>query len=277
MDTQTEVTLDQLTAPWAPDEPPILDRPGHRPSGVAAEKWQRDGYLILNGFIPDELIDAYTDAWLADNHDRPGGWPYNTPYVHVPALRDIACWGPLHAVMADLIGHPMGVHLNLTGWRSTTRNWHQDGYLNPDHVADHYIAAWVALADIPACSGPFEYVPGSHHRFPPIRQNATLAALPEHERGPMWPRHSERFLTPIFEDELRRTRTIPHQFLAHRGDVLLWHARLLHRGSTPTDPDVERRGLIMHYSSIRHRPDMPPAVQHPSGGWWFPIDEGGHR
>ena len=52
------------------------------------------------------------------------------------------------------------MHLNLTGWVSTERNWHQDDYLNP------FINSWygrlVALDKISADAGPFEYVPGSH-------------------------------------------------------------------------------------------------------------------
>ena len=32
----------------------------------------------------------------------------------------------------------------------------QDGYLNPDRVSDHYIAAWVALEDIDPNAGPFQ-------------------------------------------------------------------------------------------------------------------------
>ena len=57
---------------------------------------------------------------------------------------------------------------------------------------------------------------------------------------------------------------------AKKGDVLFWHPRLLHRGSTPNDFNLERRALISHYSGINHRPDFPTAV--PVGkGWIFPI------
>ena len=62
----------------------------------------------------------------------------------------------------------MCLSLALTGWVSTERNWHQDDYLNPPDVDAWYVAAWLALDDIPSGSGPFQYVPGSH-RWPAIR------------------------------------------------------------------------------------------------------------
>jgi hypothetical protein len=275
-------TLDDLTEPWEPGQPPWLDDPDARPVDPLQRQWQRYGYVILPKFMPDHLIDAYAEAWQADNGpegrfgDRPMGWPYDVPYMNVPALMDLACHDELADVLDTLIGDDMAVHLNLTGWRSTTRDWHQDGYLNPDTNRDWYAAVWVALDDIDADAGPFEYVPGSHRAFAPIRQKRMLTALEPDERGPTWPRHSERILTPLFEDEMRRNRTIPHRFLAKRGDVLIWHARLLHRGSPPRNPDLERRAVILHYSGRAHRPDMPVAVQR-GKGWYFPIDQGGHR
>ena len=64
------------------------------------------------------------------------------------------------------------------------------------------------------------------------------------------------------------------KFLAKKGDVLLWHARLMHRGSIPNDPDLWRETAILHYSGVNHRPDMPsPAIQHQQGGWYFPLNQ----
>lgn len=263
------MTLDDLCEPWPPDVAPWLDQPNAPAAGYLGH-WRDHGYAIFPRFMPAHLIDAYCEAWQRANHDRPTGWPHATPYMDCPELADLCTDPILAAILENLIGEPMGLHLNLTGWRSTQRNWHQDGYLNPDHVADWYAAVWIALDDIDPDSGPFQYVPGSH-RWPLVRQDRMLAALTEAEAAsPQWPRHSERILTPIFEQRLADERIEPAEFVAKRGDVLIWHARLLHRGSTPRNPDLERRACIAHYSGITHRPDMPAPVQHRSG-WYFPL------
>jgi ectoine hydroxylase-related dioxygenase (phytanoyl-CoA dioxygenase family) len=191
--------------------------------------------------------------------------------MHCNALRALVCSTQLATVMKDLIGEPAGVHLNLSGWQSTRRNWHFDQYLNEPYVGAFYVAVWIGLDDIYPDSGPFEYFPGSHKWWPPISQQKMREALGEDGKGPSWPTHSERILTPLFEQEIADRALTPTTFLASRGDVLFWHGRLLHRGSLPTDMTMERRGLIAHFSGINHRPDMPPAVQHANGGWYFPL------
>ncbi len=270
-------SLADLCRPWEPGVAPLVDQLDHDPSDLSdlARTYRDQGYVILPGLITDDLIDDYALAWYLDNVSgtsvRPGGWPYDVPYMHVPAARELCCDRWLADVLESLVGEPMAVHLNLTGWRSTQRNWHQDGYLNPDCAADWYAAVWVALDDIHPDSGPFEYVPGSHREFGVIRHDLMRQALEPHERGPDWPKHSERILTPIFEDAIRERGMQVERFLAKRGDVLIWHPRLLHRGSAPVDVGLERRALIAHYSGIHHRPDFVHGVRQHGGGHFFPI------
>lgn len=250
------MNLEDLTVPYDP----------------TGNDWNDEGVVLLEGLIPEHLMVAYEEAWLSDNSERPMGWDYCTPYRNVPALADILSYGPLHEKMTELVGEPVGVHLNLTGWRSTTRNWHQDSYLNPPYVGDSYIAAWISLGDIHPDSGPFQYVPGSH-RWPQVTREKILAALKPEERDHLWPTHSERVLTPLFTELIEDRGVEPVTHLPSRGDVLLWHGRVLHRGSPPVDPTMERRALIAHYSGITHRPDMPPPYQS-GAGWAFPVDDG---
>lgn len=267
------ITLDDLAEPWEPYDLPWLDLGQQAPHGHLAPMFQRDGYVILRDLIPHDVIDAYCATWQRHNAGRPMGWPYETPYRHHMEVERLVCHRHLAQMLSALIGEPMGVHLILSGWRSTQRNWHQDGYLNPDETRDFYAAAWIALDDIDPDSGPFEFIPDSHRVFPPIRNQRMLAALKPEERGPDWPTHSERVLTPLFERLMVEHDMKPEQFIAHKGDVLIWHARLLHRGSTPNNPELERRSCIAHYSGICHRPDFPGAQRHGQQSYYFPIDQ----
>lgn len=246
-----------------PDELiPPLDRRGHPiDSGhpVFADcqpqrRWRADGVVCLPGLIPDSMIDAYCDAFQ-------GGWGIGTPYLTEPTIRDICLYQPLMATLEHLLSEPMGLHLNLTWWRSTTRDWHQDDYLNPPFVNSWYAAAWFALADIHPDSGPFQYVPGSN-RWPVVRRDAVLSAMGEDGTDPDWPWRSERLLTPLFEAEIERRHAKVVTYLPKRGDVLLWHGRTVHRGSRPVVPGMERRSLIAHYSATSKRLDMPHWTLH---------------
>jgi hypothetical protein len=78
------------------DEPaaehlPPLDQPVVEEAVLTPQQlaWRRDGVLILPRFLPDEVIDAYSEVRAALG--SPGGWPSGTPYLGVPALREL-CW-----------------------------------------------------------------------------------------------------------------------------------------------------------------------------------------
>lgn len=226
-------------------------------------------------------MQNYEACWVDNNAEyvdgqlvitRPGGWPDCTPYRRHEEVMKILTFQGINDTMEELIGEPAAVHLNLTGWQTTTRNWHQDTYLNPIHVGDYYVAIWISLETINPDSGPFQLVPGSH-RWPTVTQEKILAALPYNQRDYRWPTHSEQILTPIFEYEIERRNANVYTHLPERGDVLFWHGRLLHRGSTAKNKTLLRKSLIAHYSGINHRQDMPKAQKY-ENGWYFPIDGG---
>ena len=74
-----------------------------------------------------------------------------------------------------------------------------------------------------------------------------------------------------YETKFAEESLIPETFLPNAGDVLIWHPNLAHRGSRAVDPSRPRLAAIGHFSGIQVRADMPAAVQHGDGGWYFPI------
>ena len=127
--------INSLSTSFPDESLPYLDRDNVTFEDLddLQKSWRTDGVVILEDFIPDTLIDKYCADWEQHNkvnHDRPNGYPHECAYYKVPSLMDLCTYGPLATVLSHLIGDDMGVHLNLTGWKSTQRNWHQDGYLN---------------------------------------------------------------------------------------------------------------------------------------------------
>ncbi len=253
-------TPDERKLPW-------LDRSDVDESRLTPEQlsWRRDGVVILRNFLPEDLVDAYVAR--RRQLDNPAGWLSGSPYQHVPEMRALALYPKLMELQRDLLGEDMLLHLALTGWISTERNWHQDDYLNPAEVMTWYTAVWMALDTIDPDCGPFEYIPGSH-RWPLMSGERVRALLTQEERdrreGPEqinhWATYSERFVAPAIEIEIKERGIAPVRFLGGKGDVLIWHSRLMHRGTAPRRPNLERRSLIVHYSGVNHRSDMPNRV-----------------
>ena len=267
------LSFDDIARPVAGEDIPWLDKADDSQMDLTPDQaaWHRDGVLHLPKLIPDDMVEAYKEArWRL----RPDLTPWHSPtvYMHVDACMDICVFSPLAEKLQSLIGEPMGAHLTLTTWESTNRDWHQDSYLNPEHVGGWYAAAWVALEDIHPDSGPFQYVPGSH-RWPVLQRELVLKHLDiQIPHRCDWPLLTQGAVSQILDDEIRRRGGTIQTYLPKKGDVLIWHAQLVHRGSTPRVPGTPRRSLIVHYSSIHRRPDFPTPVHHANGTPYFPFD-----
>jgi len=239
------------------------------------KSWRDDGIIVAGGLLPNQVIDDYREEWLLNNRqnkhiNKYGGWENPCPYMHTPSLLKLATHKPIHDILESIIGEPMGVHLALTGWKSTERQWHQDNYLNPPHVKSWYVAIWVALDDIHEDAGPFEFIRGSH-ALPPIEGDKVVKEFGLDVHDPTWPKQSEIALTPLVDAFIEKSSLKVEQFVPKKGDILFWHSRLLHRGSKPKKIALWRESVILHYSGINHRKDMPPAKQYNNSGWYFPI------
>jgi ectoine hydroxylase-related dioxygenase (phytanoyl-CoA dioxygenase family) len=225
------------------------------PSGMSDTQmaWRRHGYIILRDVIPHALCDAYLER-----RRREGQWPTPVPYMTVPEIRELCCHESVRNTLEHIFGEPMLMHLNLTNLTSTERDWHQDTYLNPPEVGGYYCAVWYALGDVSPDSGPFEFVAGSH-RWPWLtRDKVLLHATKEERESDSWPSTTERFVVPAITEEIRRKKApISKFFPARKGDILIWHAGLIHRGSPPNIPGMERPAIIAHFSAPSHRADMP--------------------
>lgn len=254
-----------------PDEllPPLdrIDPTGAIEMTPDAAFWRENGYLILPKLLPDDLIASYRKMFQ-DAGVVPGGWPNPQPYIDNPVMRDVCCYPPLLKKIEEVIPTPMAVNLALTAWVSTTRTWHQDDYLNPPYINGWYVAVWMALDDIDPDCGVFEFVPGSH-RWPLMRGEKIRAQLTPEQLSGSWPLHAEEMVTPLFDAKIAESGLPIKKFLAKKGDVLIWHARLAHRGSLPKVKGMIRPALIAHYSSITRRVEMPLHRRHKDWGYYM--------
>lgn len=258
-------TLSDLSEPIPDRLRPALDRadePLH-PLDSDQRHWREHGYVILPRFLPDALMAAYCRV-----REAHGMWAHPFPYLWVSEIRDLCLHRPLLDKLKSLIGEELAMHLNLTNWASTERNWHQDDYLNPPLLNAHYAAVWMALDDIHPDSGPFEYVPGSH-RWPVLRGHKVRQLLPFHQRFRRdWPSLTQDQVSRLIDQEIVRRGAQVRQFIARKGDVLIWHSCLVHRGSEPRQRGMPRKSLITHYASVDKALHFPGLGKH-GEGWYF--------
>jgi len=221
----------------------LADRP-QGPHSLSMDAFHERGFVVLPGIAPAATVGAMRERALADlagdvapvereadvgypgapaSPDAPGGRTVRRLLRAAdrdPVFRDWALAGPhLPAVARALADPPVRfcqthhdcvmtkhpVHSSDTGWHRDVRYW---SFARP-----HLVTAWLALTEETNPMGSLSVVPGSHR----------LDLAPD------------RFDAAQFLDEghpdnaalLRRAVSVELQ----PGDVLLFHARLLHRAS----------------------------------------------
>jgi len=250
-------------------------------TGELVRKWIDDGYCVAKGHTDLSVIDAINqeldNAWTTDKPIE--NLTFNDVYmkegeppVHIVPHRDIVALPPAERMEVRARGkfRVHGYHMQSPMAEKVFRNkklqelvslllgvdtpplysisftWgsrhgiHQDLMVFHVHPANYLIGAWIAMEDIDSECGPVVYYPGSHRE----------AIYREYNNYPQTNlRTSDDALRKRYEADLARIgeKYERHQFTAKKGDVLLWHAMLLHGGDDIVDTSKTRRSFVIHY------------------------------
>ncbi len=242
------------------DRLPRLDRKAIDESKLTSDQkhWRQEGYVVFKNAVPDPLIDDYLDLRRRCGLGRQA-FPSLAPYDSFEEIKALCLHEPLLARLNAMLGYKVALHFNLSAFTSTERGWHQDDYMSAPDVAASGVAIWFALGDIHPDAGPFEFIPGSH-RWPIMRREKVARYLSDEAyKNPdgkyeFWAQLAEYYVNPACEAYIRERGARPETFLGKKGDVLVWHGGLMHRGSFPRNGDLERPALISHYCDPKRHP-----------------------
>jgi ectoine hydroxylase-related dioxygenase (phytanoyl-CoA dioxygenase family) len=258
----------------------LLSRRDAVPQGVItpAQKqfFDDNGFLILPGFFPAEVvgrvkqhldhlwehrsgqanivIDAFYGLPAEERRHfrKVSGDIRNAPYklldLHLEdaLIRDACSARPLMQVLKALLGaNPLVCNSLLFEWGSQ-QDAHFDTFFMPSRTRNMMAASWIAIDPVTETNGPLYYYPKSHliepYRFSHGKINAVFSELPTGAAA-----HIEHIVEHY---GLKQER-----FLPQPGDVLIWHAQLLHGGSPIANPAETRCSLVTHYWTERDFPD----------------------
>jgi ectoine hydroxylase-related dioxygenase (phytanoyl-CoA dioxygenase family) len=103
-------------------------------------------------------------------------------------------------------------------------------------------AAWAALESTDEANGPLFYYPGSH-RFPYISCLDYNSGNSKYLIGD----HSYANYEQHIEELIEANNLEKKYFFANSGDVLIWHANLLHGGDKIQEKGRTRKSMVAHY------------------------------
>jgi ectoine hydroxylase len=241
--------------PWIdrPDAPQVLEeKPFFKNLDPALQEQVRgflhNGFMVLENFFKPEETDALNrevEQMLASGRT---GFNYTGRKIfnlyEQSALADARFFRnpQLLELLSFLLGKTVIPFQSLNFTLGSEQRAHSDSIHMTTEPPGYLIATWIALEDCTPDNGPLVYYPGSH-RLPFIGTSDydsgnTWFTIGEHSNR----RYEDKVAQIILERKLEK-----QPFLGKRGDVLIWHANLLHGGSPIKTPGATRRSMVCHY------------------------------
>lgn len=218
------------------------------PASIQAQllHWPEQGFLILPGLLADkaEAINAEIDAL-----QRTGKIGFNftgrkifNAWRHSPAVHDVFHHPLLKEIIRFIFQKNVLPFQTVNFIKGSGEKPHSDSIHMTTEPLGYLAAVWVALQDIEPGSGELAFYPGSHRLEYVMSENFDSGNKSLH----LGTNARERYEAKI-EELLQQHGCTPRSFLAQKGDVLIWHANLLHAGLPITNPALTRKSMVAHY------------------------------
>lgn len=236
------------------------------------EHWRKYGYVIFKQAASPRLIDIYLDDLnelyrnhsryeISIRHEARGLVPIKDltpedlrhPHMRVLDFHNASVAGKklvLNSQITSFLGHVFGEKVvamqTLTFKQGSEQGVHQDFPYVVSYNASHLAASWVALEDAHPDAGPLAYYPGSHR----VRKFDWGNGLFLNAESTYREEDFEAYLVK----ECERVGLKQQVFLPKKGDILIWHAALVHRGTPAKSRERTRLSLVSHFSSTSAYP-----------------------
>jgi hypothetical protein len=263
----------EFRADALPESGPVcwLDRPNalleverRREAGEITEdeaaiccQWIFEGYVVVPGLVDHDLLDGVWSAYesaIAQGLLAPPAEPRGAedalpgrvldPHLTLPIVRDIQQHPAVLKITDLLFGRETLPFQTIIGHKGSWQSAHSDSIHMTTYPVGYMLANWIAFEDIHPDSGPLEYFPRSHRLVPPLLSgDLGIPKLAFKQDTSVYGRRYE----PTIARYLEALKLEPRHFLAKKGDVLFWHANLLHGGAPRKDLARSRKALVCHY------------------------------
>ncbi|MCX5658142.1 MAG: phytanoyl-CoA dioxygenase family protein [Planctomycetota bacterium] len=224
--------------------------PGLAPAQLDA--YQRDGYVVLPGLIDPAECDAVV-AHMADqaagrrkvagmpaiDTSKPNWGRTHNQHLYDPVAMGMLLHPRLRRPLADACGGAVDGVQTMYFWQGSEQRRHQDQYYLPG-----CFSAWIALVDVSPENGTIWVQPGSH-----LRKLVTARDLQDapDKPKPLFGSHYDEAVDALYEQNRAAGLSADVPAIARKGDVVIFHGKLIHRGGPVGKPGSFRHVMANHY------------------------------
>ncbi len=203
------------------------------------------GFLVLRGFYTSvaDQVNQEVDALLQNGTVKFDSVNKIMFGIHKSdLLLSLGQNEELKNILEFLLGKEITLFSSINFIQGSGQRAHSDEFHMTTYPHANIIAAWIALEDVHLDNGTLFYYPGSH-RLPYVMNKDFGNEGNKYLLGPKdYDAYEDKIAEVIEEHQLK-----PETFVAQKGDVLIWHANLLHGGLPVNDQESTRKSMVMHY------------------------------
>jgi hypothetical protein len=217
--------------------------------------WSAHGYVILDNLIESEILD---DVWadyekgvangkiklLPEKAGEEDPYPgrYLNPHKKVGTFCQILKHAELLRSIRLLMEREPRPLQTIASHKGSQQGLHSDSIHMTTYPLGYLTAAWIAFEDIDPDCGPLVYYPGSH-KLPYVFSREVGISEEDFKKEGYAPYHAR------YEPRIREMveSMQPAYFHAKKGDVLIWHANLIHGGSARRKLALSRKSVVCHF------------------------------
>jgi hypothetical protein len=217
-----------------------------------ARHMQQQGFAVIE--FPEPELDAMCEAikanlashydaqaWQAFRDGAEGGLRVQDAWQFDENVKRIACNATLLDCLSRLYGKRAWPFQTLNFPVGTEQHFHSDA-VHFSSVPERFMCGvWLALEDITPDNGPLLYYPGSH-RWPLYTNEHIGLCVAEQAEAP-----NQSIYQPMWQALVDAHGVPQRQFLAKKGQALIWAANLLHGGCAHLNRQATRWSQVTHY------------------------------
>jgi len=220
---------------------------------------QNNGFTVIKNGIDIDLIDKVVndfDCWSAleeNNFKKFNKDRVTNFHIYNENTKNLVTNIYVNKILQTIFKKEQVIYSSLFFREGTSQHYHRDTphfYTNP---IDKYYGVWYALEDININAGPLKYYIGSHKLECPdgyecfnnllkIEPNYT-ASVTDYRLIIEYNKNIEDLCK---ENNLECVDEKNYMNTVNKGDIIIWHPKLLHGGSDIIDSTLTRYSMVTH-------------------------------
>ncbi|WP_426478364.1 phytanoyl-CoA dioxygenase family protein [Chryseobacterium sp. CBSDS_008] len=229
----------------------------------SALQYDDNGYMILRNFLTPETADQINREIDKLMQDGTLKFIYGGKLMfaihHSEIIKNIGSDKELLDFLSVLLDGKSKLFQSINFINGSQQKTHSDSIHMTTYPLGGLLGVWIALEDVDETNGALHYIPKSH-KLPYFLNSDYDNEGTALKIGKKSYRAYETFL----EDKVKELGLKKEVFKAKKGDLLIWHANILHGGEPHTDKNRTRKSLVYHFfdenSVCYHEVTQRPAL-----------------